>query len=188
MTARQIVKSRLPQPCAECPWRLSNHCRENEHGFYDADNRTRLWTGLRSGEAPGMTCHPTDPDMAEYEGYEATAARTVTHECAGSVVLIQRELLIVQNIAQGMGLGDPSADGSRRLSAAYEEFRPQGLTVVALIEFGLRTVGNRPPYPALGQPPNEEFIDQPVGVNDGVLPWEGAAITLPQAQEVGRAA
>lgn len=187
MTARLSIERRLPQPCAECPWRLSNHCREHEHGFYDDDNRERLWAGLRSGEAPGMTCHPTDPDMAEFEGYEKTATRVVTYECAGAVVLIQRELAIIQNIAEGLGIVNREATKrtSTKLTDAYADFRPEGLTIVAAMNFGLRTVmESTPPFPVFGQP-TQDFLDQPVAVNEGKLPWEGAAITLPQAQRHG---
>lgn len=85
------VAGALPHPCAQCPWRLSNQGTEHPHGFYDADNIKRLWDGLRTGEAPGMSCHPTDSRMAEFSGYEGTAEREVMHECAGSLVMLARE-------------------------------------------------------------------------------------------------
>ncbi len=77
------------KPCAACPWRISNHGRPHPDGWYDADNLARLWDGLRTGEAPGMTCHPTDPQNPAPTGrpdakaddgadfYECTGAHTV---------------------------------------------------------------------------------------------------------------
>ena len=82
----------LPQACAQCPWRLSNQGTPHPHGFYDKGNIKRLWDGLRTGEAPGMSCHPTDSRMAEYEGYEQTAEREQMYRCTGSMVMVAREL------------------------------------------------------------------------------------------------
>jgi hypothetical protein len=80
-----------PRPCSQCPWRVGNQERKDRHGFYDLSNLRRLWEGLRAGER--MTCHPTDPQMAEFDGYENTADRAQTRECAGALVVIQRELI-----------------------------------------------------------------------------------------------
>lgn len=93
------VAVNTPRACSACPWRLSNQGTRHPHGFYTQTNLRRLWTGLRTGNAPGMTCHPTDARMAEFEGYEATAARGPdANECAGSVILLYRELMRFQAI------------------------------------------------------------------------------------------
>jgi hypothetical protein len=87
-----------PQACAHCPWRTANHGKRNPHGFYRKENLRRLWRGLRAGER--MTCHPTDPLMAEFSGYEDTAGRQMTRECAGALILIQREIARFQVAGQ----------------------------------------------------------------------------------------
>jgi hypothetical protein len=89
-TARRALVRASPRPCAQCPWRTRNQSRRDRHGFYRLENLRRLWEGLRDGER--MTCHPTDPDMAEFAGYEQTAGAQKTCECAGALVVIQREL------------------------------------------------------------------------------------------------
>lgn len=121
MTAREKMLPANPHPCADCPWRVSNRGRRNKHGFYTKINLRRLWTGLREGER--MTCHPTDPDMAEFEGYEETAVRQRTHECAGALTLVQRELAIFAHcVKQAEAVG--AKDGLKR----YRKLRPRGLT------------------------------------------------------------
>lgn len=73
-------------PCAACPWLTGNHRRPHPEGYYTDANRRRLWNGLRTGEAPGMTCHPTDPENQPVKDVQRT------RECAGAVILAQREL------------------------------------------------------------------------------------------------
>lgn len=92
------IEAALPNACAACPWRITNQGQPHPHGFYDRANIKRLWDGIRKGDAPGMTCHPTDPSMAEFEGYEETAERERTHECMGSWVMITREVARFQAI------------------------------------------------------------------------------------------
>jgi hypothetical protein len=82
----------LPNACAQCPWRLSNQGTPHPHGFYTKANIKRLWDGLRTGAAPGMSCHPTDSRMADYEGYEQTAEREQMYRCTGSAVMVAREV------------------------------------------------------------------------------------------------
>lgn len=55
--------------CLACPWRLSNQGRPTPGGWYTRRNLDRLWAGLRRGTR--MSCHPTDPRMAELaeDGY-----------------------------------------------------------------------------------------------------------------------
>lgn len=89
-----------PQACAQCPWRASNQGRPHPHGFYSKANLRRLWNGLKQGAR--MTCHPTDSRMCEFEGYEHQEGRADYSECAGSLVLIQRELWRFQEIARAV--------------------------------------------------------------------------------------
>ena len=88
----------LTEPCAVCPFRIANQGQKHKHGFYTKANLRRLWAGLRRGE--GMTCHMTDPRMAEFEGYERTASAQTTRECAGALILQQREFMRLQDALQ----------------------------------------------------------------------------------------
>lgn len=121
MADRQEMAPACPKPCAQCPWRLSNQGQRHPHGFYTKTNLRRLWTGLRDGER--MTCHPTDPEMAEFEGYEGTAERHVTHECAGSLILVQREMMRAQ-----AAMAEADAEGMRDGLKRYRKLSPRGLT------------------------------------------------------------
>lgn len=122
------VEPACPRPCSVCPWRLSNQGVKHAHDFYTKSNLARLWRGLRAGAR--MSCHETDPRMAEFEGYEALVDREVTHECAGALVLVQREWMLFQ----GMCEADPK--GKRTLQQ-YRRARPNGLVregLIALME------------------------------------------------------
>lgn len=125
------IKPACPVPCAFCPWRLSNQGQKHPHKFYTPANLRRLWKGLRNGAR--MSCHPTDPRMAEFEGYEALADREVTHECAGAVVLVQREFMVFQDIA----LANPK---SRKALQMYTKQRPNGMTRNGLISIAERAI------------------------------------------------
>lgn len=130
--------------------------------------------GLRTAEAPGMTCHPTDARMAEFEGYEDTEGRRA-RECAGAIILVQRELLIFQHLAKPF-----PPDGSAL--RAYCKYRPRGLTREAMAEWAWRVLAGGTPLAREVKQPTEAFLDQPVGHR---LPWAGAAVELPRAQQHG---
>lgn len=100
---RKSMAAACAQPCSACPWRTENQGTPHPHGFYSKANLRRLWNGLKRGER--MTCHPTDPAMAEFEGYEKTAERERTHECAGAQTLIQRELAYFGQAAKDVDAG-----------------------------------------------------------------------------------
>lgn len=106
--------------CAQCPWRLENQGKRHRHGFYTKANLRRLWAGIRRGER--MTCHPTDPAMAEFEGYEGTAERELTHECVGALVLAQREVMRFQWACEAA-----AREGARDGYARYRRMFPRGL-------------------------------------------------------------
>lgn len=113
-----------PKACSACPWRLSNQGQPHPHNFYSKTNLKRLWKGLRRGER--MSCHPSDPRMAEFTGYEDCAERAKTSECTGALILQQREFMLFQEIAKD------TPKGSSGLKA-YAKQRPNGLTREAFI-------------------------------------------------------
>lgn len=84
-TDRTEIDGPDPDPCRACPWLTANHRRPHPDGWYTDANRRRLWNGLRTGEAPGMTCHPTDPVN------QPVGDNTRTRECAGAWILLARE-------------------------------------------------------------------------------------------------
>jgi hypothetical protein len=121
MTERKALAPAHRKPCAQCPWRTENQGKRHPHSFYTKANLRRLWRGLRDGER--MTCHPTDPTMDEFEGYEATAEREVTHECAGALILIQREIMRFSDAAK-----EAEAEGAKDGLRRYRSRFPRGLT------------------------------------------------------------
>ena len=78
-------------PCDDCPWRKANQGRRHPGGFFRKDNLRRLWNEIRKGG--GMqTCHPTDPSQPDHRTYAGAKEGATAQECAGSVILITREL------------------------------------------------------------------------------------------------
>lgn len=168
MTERKALVAAAPRACAQCPWRLSNQGQPHPHGFYSKRNLARLWAGLRSSRAPGMTCHPTDPSMAEFEGYEDTADREVTLECRGSVILMVREVMRFQAICHRV-----EASGEVPIGEALRRYRaeaPKGFTRNGLAEivgrflFGgtplareIQCDSNQVNDPEIGYPPLGEW-------------------------------
>lgn len=125
-------------PCQACPWRVENHGVRTPDGWYTKANLKRLWNGLRSGEAPGMSCHPTDPrnplsDEQKVAGYKEAPGHSEVRECAGSVILMQRELMLFQEVVNSGG----SYSEYRRQSQS--PMRKQALLVVAMRASGLPT-------------------------------------------------
>lgn len=167
MTAeRRAFEPPNPKPCAHCPWRLSNAGRENQHGFYTKSNLRRLWNGLRKGNR--MTCHPTDPHMSGFAGYEVTAGREVTHECAGAAIMVQRELHHFQECAKAAE-AESRDDGFaryKRLRGGAAMTRDGLIYAVQVLLFG-----HVPP------PFGEGLATRQMGLNDpdvgyDPLPWE----------------
>jgi len=128
-TCEKAVSS-TGRPCAVCPWRRANQGTPHPHGFYTKTNLRRLWTGLKAGER--MTCHPRDPRMAEFEGYEKTAASQATPECAGALTLVQRELAKFGHIAKTVEA--EGADRSETLRR-YRRTSPAAMTREGLAEY-----------------------------------------------------
>lgn len=136
MTARTSVSPATRQPCAHCPWRISNQGKPHPDGWYTKKNLRRLWVGMRRGER--MTCHPTDPDnpvtpKAIARGYKPAPENARTNECAGALILQQREYMRFQAIVESLSPTERIGDAMRRYRAAH----PRGLTrdgLVALVE------------------------------------------------------
>jgi hypothetical protein len=82
---------KTPRICDTCPWRVVNHGKPHKAGWYRLSNLKRLWAGLRSGRAPGMICHSTDPKNTEYGG---SAPVKPGHEaqCGGALYLMIRNM------------------------------------------------------------------------------------------------
>lgn len=66
-----------------------------------------------------MSCHPTDPENPIPDGAREVPADVVTRECAGILVLIQREMNIIDRMAA------TTDDLARR----YRKLRSRGLTL-----------------------------------------------------------
>lgn len=81
--------------CAACPWRASNQGKRHPGGWYTKANLRRLWSKLRTGD--GMTCHPTDPTNPVPDGLPRPSDDATTHECAGALILQQREVMRLQD-------------------------------------------------------------------------------------------
>lgn len=148
-----------PHPCDACPWRESHHGDDpatDPHGFYKPENLAELWNWLRGGER--MTCHPTDPRMADYEGYEHTADVRHTLECTGSMILLQREVHYFQEICKRLS-GEP---GKGTALAIYKKEHPGGLTRNGMIANVERLMVSMPGYiaPDLNEP---DIGYQPLG-------------------------
>lgn len=92
----RTVSTCSPRACAHCPWRESNQGKRHPGHYYTLANLKRLWNGLRSGEAPGMTCHPTDPNNPVPEGCPSVPDGVETRECTGALLLVTRELKLIE--------------------------------------------------------------------------------------------
>lgn len=110
--------------CATCPWLTANHGKRHPGGWYLVSNLRRLWNGMRTGRAPGMTCHSSDP--RPWEPGTGPKDGTVLRECLGSTVLVQREL---------------DALGAAANLKAYRAERPWGLTRTGALCWVNRVLG-----------------------------------------------
>lgn len=122
-------------PCAHCPWRASNQGKRHPNGWYTKANLRRLWKGLRRGEA--MSCHPTDvnnPVTPEDEaaGHRPAPEGMEVRECAGAVILCQREVMVFQEIAKHYKPGASMRE--------YRRLRSRGLTLDGLGEIVSRVL------------------------------------------------
>lgn len=124
--------------CDACPWRKSNQGKRHPGGWYTKKNLRRLWGGLRSGEADGMTCHPTDPRNPVPEGMKAAPVDARTFECYGALLLVAREVK----------LGEKLCTTHSNAFGEYRKRRPKGLTRRGFSHWISRFVfGGDPPLP-----------------------------------------
>lgn len=144
-------------PCKACPWRLTNQGKRHPDGWYTKANLARLWARLRRGE--DMSCHPTDPnnpvsEQAQTQGYRPAPDHARIRECTGSLILRQREVVLLDTTFAA----NPTA---------YRRARPFGLTrdgiaaVITRAAFGGTIIGGPPmPRPNLNEP---DIGHQPLG-------------------------
>jgi hypothetical protein len=90
-------------------------------GWYTKKNLARLWAKLRHGES--MSCHPTDPRHIDGRPDEQAPEPGKTTECAGALVLQQREMHRFQGACRAAE-AEGKKDGLKRYSAQH----PRGLT------------------------------------------------------------
>ncbi len=158
-TRRTQIRPAAQRPCLACPWRTANQGEPHPLGWYTARNLARLWAGMRRGE--DMTCHPTDPDNPVPEGARGAPEGAATLECAGSLILRQREVMRYQEIQ----LAHPHEDGVR----LYRQRHPGGLTKAGLLAVVQRYMFGGTPLTgfAMTRPDlNEPGISAP-----GTAPW-----------------
>ena len=105
-------------PCAACPWRTENHLKRHRFGFYTKKNLTRLWNQIRGGGAP-QSCHPTDTSHPDHVACGAKGDKP--KECAGSVILVLREMKRMADFAE-----DKKSIGPEEIDQ-YKAVRKKGL-------------------------------------------------------------
>lgn len=174
MTKRGDVAAATLHPCVHCPWRAANQGKPHPDGWYAKANLRRLWARLRRGA--DMTCHPTDPDNPVPDGTRPAPAGATTLECAGSLILKQREFMRFQRLAQDHpGEADPF-----RL---YRQQHPRGLTRDGLLAVAERAMFGGTPLAGsveMTRPDlNEPGISAP-GVADWNADTEGRTETGPR--------
>lgn len=79
-------KAKTIRVCATCPFLKQNHDKPHPDKWYSTANIRRLWNGLRTGNAPGMICHSSDPKNTEYGG-DKKVKPGKEQECAGALLL-----------------------------------------------------------------------------------------------------
>ena len=114
-----------PEPCAACPWRVSNHGTRHPHGFYTKRNLQRLWNQIRRG-GRAQSCHPTDPGHPDHGAKPEAEAK----ECVGSVILVMREMKAIQ---------DDGGDGPAIDRYLERSKKTKGLTRDGLNYFSVRS-------------------------------------------------
>lgn len=151
-------------PCVHCPWRIENHGKPHPSGWYTKKNLRRLWAGMRAGER--MSCHPTDASNPVTEadqkaGYKPAPEDAKMRECAGSVILQQREVQRFGDIVDA----DPGGNAIR----TYRQMWPKGLT-----REGLMAVVSRATMTWPGEIPmrRDHDLNEPVATADPSLEWE----------------
>lgn len=78
--------------CETCPWLKKNQGKKHKAGWYKLSNLKRLWNGLRTGKAPGMICHSTDPSSKEYGGSDKIKPDSKPTPCAGAILALGKHV------------------------------------------------------------------------------------------------
>lgn len=149
-------------PCAACPWLTANHGKPHPHGWYLLKNLRRLWRELRRGQT--MSCHPTDPDNVVPPGAAEPPPDAATRECAGALVLMQRETMRMQRAAEAA-----QAAGAKDGLARYRHAHPKGLTRGGICEVVARATMGGTPFGGLAMARPD--LNLPVSHPD-LVPWD----------------
>ena len=78
--------------CETCPWLTKNHGKKHPAGWYKLSNLKRLWNAMRKGNAPGIVCHSSDPDQAEYGGTAKIKPDVQKRACAGAYIALAKHI------------------------------------------------------------------------------------------------
>lgn len=116
--------------CATCPWRKQLQGTKHPAGWYKLTNIKRLWNGIRTGNAPGMVCHSSDPGSIEYGSTKVIPENVEKRECAGALQLIYHELHVVQDYTD---------------LKEYRKRRVAPFTKAAIAHWFSRTIFGKPP-------------------------------------------
>ena len=160
-------------PCEQCPWRVANHGKRHPGGFYRKDNLRRLWNQVRKGGRI-QSCHPTDPSHADHREYAGAKPDSKPLECAGSVILVLRELRYADTLDGDTTAGRLSVtDGKRYLAETRQR---KGLTRDGMLYHGFARampypIGDGTPLPAV----SEGLLDSPAYGRPGEPPLLTAA-------------
>lgn len=144
-------------PCGSCPWLTVNHGKRHPDGWYTKANRDRLWSKLRRGEP--MSCHRTDPanpvsEPAQAAGYRPAPEHAQARECAGALILQQREMQHVSDLQADL--------------PAYRKLSPRGLTLDGIQRLlGRLVLGGTPLALAMAKP----NLNEPVS-HDPLPAWQ----------------
>lgn len=133
----RVVHPAAKTPCRDCPWRLANQGKRHPDGWYTKTNLRRLWTRLRDGDP--MTCHPTDPENPVPEGWRSAPVDAKTRECAGALILQQREFMRWQDDCFGN-------------LKVYRRLHVRGLTIEGIWAIASRAVLHNVPILGVGGP------------------------------------
>lgn len=115
--------SNLTVPCASCSWRKSNQGKPHKFGWFTRKNLTRLWNQIRGG-GEAQSCHLTDTSVEQHVACGAKGDKP--KECAGSVVIVLRELLVIKEMARGEPIEPEHVD-------EYLRTRKKGLKKTGLL-------------------------------------------------------
>jgi hypothetical protein len=106
--------------------------------------------------------------MSDFAGYEATADREVTHECAGAATMVQRELSLFHQCAEAA-----DAAGKRDALARYRKLRGRAAMTREGLAYAVSVLmfGHAPPPLGDGLATRHMELNEP-DVGYAPLPWE----------------